>query len=89
MGKLHHTRNGQTLCSAHATSGAPAYHHEGCDACAAARAKGIIRPNIETVPKKKRGSRRHLEPRIDWEKIPQANRAGMAAAMTEFRKHMG
>ena len=89
MPKLFHTRDGRTLCCAHATSGAPTYHTPGCDACLAARAKGIVRPDIDTVPKKRRGARRHLEKQIDWAKIPPENRGAMANAVNEFRRKMG
>jgi hypothetical protein len=79
--KLHHTRSGETLCSAHNSTGAPAYHTPGCDRCAAARAKGIIRPDIDSVPKKLRGRRRHLEDHIDWDKVPREHRGALANAI--------
>jgi hypothetical protein len=81
MAKLCKTRDGRTLCSAHATTGCPAYFTLGCDACEAARAKGIVRPNIETVPRKQRGRRQHLDKRIDWDKVKPENRAAMANAI--------
>ena len=69
------------LCNSHATSGCPPYHTEGCEACADARAKGIVRPNIEDVPKKQRGRRKYLYRQIDWSKIKPENRHGLACAI--------
>ena len=89
MAKLVHARDGRTLCNPHATSGAPAYHTEGCDACAAARAKGIVRPDVGSVPKRLRGRRRHLERHIDWDKIKPENRGPLAAAIEAGRRTGG
>jgi hypothetical protein len=84
--KLQHTRDGRTLCTAHATSGAPSYHSEGCEACSEARAKGIIRPDITTVPKKKRGRAYLQEKWIDWARVPKENRADLAACVQVRRR---
>ena len=85
MGKLCHTRDGRTICAAHARSGAPAYHTDGCDACADARAKGIIRPDVGSVAAKKRGRMVHRERWIDWDKIKPENRKGISMALHSFR----
>jgi hypothetical protein len=84
--KLYRTREGRTLCSAHYSSGAPSYHTDGCDTCAQARAKGIVRPNIETVPRKQRGRRQHLDKRIDWDKVKPENRAALASNIAVGRR---
>jgi|WetSurMetagenome_2_1015567.scaffolds.fasta_scaffold15552_8 hypothetical protein len=80
MAKLIKTRDGRTLCWAHANTGAPAYHTEGCDACAAARANGIVRPDAGSVPPKQRGRRRHLE---------AEDRAVMGDAVDRHTRNMG
>jgi hypothetical protein len=69
------------LCLAHATTGAPSYHYETCDACKEARAKGIMRPDADSVPARLRGRGKHLEKKIDWQKIPPQNRAALAEAI--------
>ena len=79
--KLIHTKDGRTLCNSHATRGAPGYHTEGCEACAEARAKGIVRPDITSVPAKRRGRALFKQRRVDWEKIPAANKAGLASCI--------
>jgi hypothetical protein len=84
--KLQHTRDGRMLCTRHASSGAPAFHTEGCDECAKARAKGIIRPNIEDTPPKQRGRASQREKWIEWSKIKPENRAALAGAVVS-RKH--
>jgi hypothetical protein len=84
--RLQHTRDGRVLCSAHATSGAPSYHTPQCEACAAARARGIIRPDITTVPKKKRGRAYLNEKWINWAKVPKENRADLAACVQMRRR---
>jgi len=54
--RLRRSRDGRILCDAHRTTGAPIYHHDGCDACAAAKAAGIIRPPASQVaPRRRRG----------------------------------
>ena len=53
--------------------------------CEAARAKGIIRPDVGTVAKKKRGRAALRERWIEWDKIKPENRAGMAASVHGFR----
>ena len=85
MGKLCHTRDGRTICAAHARSGAPAYHTDGCDACADARAKGIIRPDVGSVAAKKRGRMVHRERWIDWDKIAPKDRARTSSAILSYR----
>ena len=72
---LRHTRDGRTLCVPHATSGLPTYHTDGCDACKDARSRGIVRPDVTTVPKGKRGGQ-HLRHRwIDWELVRKVRAA--------------
>jgi hypothetical protein len=73
------------LCNHHRVSGAPAYHTPGCEACDEARAKGIIRPDIGSVPPKQRGRRRHLEKQYDWNKVPVENRHALACAISAGR----
>lgn len=87
MSKLYKSRDGRTLCQSHATTGAPSYHTDGCEACEVARSKGIVRPNADSVPPKQRGRRKWQEKRIDWRKIKPENRAGMADAVNGFRSH--
>jgi hypothetical protein len=89
MPKLHRTREGRTLCGPHATTGRPAFHTNGCDACAEARAKGIVRLDAESVPKKERGRARFRERRIDWDKIKPENRAALAEALQAGRRTNG
>ena len=79
--------DGRQLCNHHRTTGAPVYHYPGCEMCEAARAKGIIRPDADTVPAKKRGRMRHLEKMFDWPTIPKANRAGLVDAI--WARRMG
>lgn len=58
MSILRRTADGRILCNAHRTSGAPAYHTDGCDACEEAKAKGIVRPpSVNVAPSKRRGRR--------------------------------
>lgn len=42
---LRRCRDGVVRCNAHATSGAPRFHTDGCVDCQAARARGIVRPD--------------------------------------------
>jgi len=72
---LRRTRDGRTLCVPHATSGLPTYHTPGCSACELARANGIVRKDISTVPKKRRGGE-HLRHRwIDWDLVRKVKAA--------------
>lgn len=66
---LHRTQYGLLFCVPHATSGAPTYHTPGCEACEAARANGIIRPDVGTVPKKKRVGLHYRHRWIDWDLV--------------------
>jgi len=45
MAALTRTRTGAILCQPHIRTGAPIYHTPGCEACDAARARGIVRPD--------------------------------------------
>jgi hypothetical protein len=75
-------KDGRMLCTAHRTSGAPTYHYAGCEACIDARAKGINRPDADSVPARLRGRRRHHEKHIDWEKVKPENRGALAGAIS-------
>lgn len=80
---LRRTRDGRVLCAAHARTGAPIYHTEGCEACAAARAKGIVRPDVNAAGKKRqRGRGRFGERWIDWDRVRKV-RARVAAAIVQ------
>jgi hypothetical protein len=57
MAALRRTKDGRMLCEAHAYTGAPAWHTPGCEACEAARARGIIRPDATGVSVSKRRAR--------------------------------
>lgn len=85
MARLQHTRDGRTLCQAHAKTGAPAYHTEGCDACAEARAKGIIRPNAASVPAKQRGRAKFRDRVHRWNNMHEEQRAALAGAVLARR----
>lgn len=77
---------GRTLCMPHATSGAPKYHTEGCEACADARAKGIIRPNVTSSTKRERchhGLQQTQRGWIDWGKRARV-RAARAKAVASL-----
>jgi hypothetical protein len=74
-------KDGRMLCNPHRTTGAPVYHYPGCEMCETARVTGIVRPDVDSVPKAQRGRRRHLERRFDWNKIPKENRSGLVDAI--------
>ena len=78
-------KDGRMLCNPHRISGAPSHHYAGCEMCEAARAKGIVRPDATSVPAKLRGRRRHLDKRVDWNKVPKENRAGLVNAIWSKR----
>jgi hypothetical protein len=83
--KLQRTRDGRMLCKTHATSGAPMFHTEGCCACAEARAKGIIRPDITSVTRRQRsrcGYQVSQRGWVDWDK-GRAAKAAIEKARAE------
>lgn len=77
---LKRTADGRMLCSSHRKSGAPKFHTNGCAMCEAARAKGIIRPDISTAPPKMRGRVAFEQPFVDWDKV-KAGKAAQAARL--------
>jgi hypothetical protein len=85
---IYRTRDGHVLCNSHRTTGAPNYFYPGCEMCEAAKAKGVVRPNINSVPKKLRGRRRHLEKQIDWSKVKPENKSPLSCAI-QLGRHTG
>lgn len=75
MSSIHRNRDGRMLCSGHSKSGAPPYYYAGCDACEEAKAKGIIRPPADSVPKKQRGRAQWRERFIDWPTVRKVREA--------------
>jgi hypothetical protein len=69
---LQRARDGRMLCSGHRKSGAPPVHTPGCEACEAARAAGVDRPDASKIPPKLRGRAAMKRKWINWGKIHDA-----------------
>jgi hypothetical protein len=65
---LYKTKDG-VLCGPHKTSGAPVHHHPGCVMCEAARAKGIIRPDVPKHGDTARQAQLLVRKRVDRERL--------------------